>query len=308
MQAINTIQIPSIDKIHLICPVATPHPSFKRPSSKPTLPSILISSSATKRSPSHNTITHISGELTYSNSATTSTTTPLGEFSTRHRYITEHHHLLHQPTFIDCVITLEKEEPLGDVFLCGYPSWRSRSKDPCARGTVSSSAPVLPLPCQWASCAVTVKSFSPSCCSSSSTSSAQQIPFIVIVSKNISVYTMDINGSSFIHILDVLEDIPISPRFDQRPIVTTIGSIVAFSSLSRMTVFDIDVINVATVTSIGFNNNNNNNNNTNTNANTNTHYLVSQGGFKPPNGGFKPPIGGGGKPSPLGVQTPPWGV
>ena len=152
----------------------------------------------------------------------------LGSFSTRYRYVVEHHHLHHVSTALDCVVTLEKSEIRGDVFLCCYPKWRERSKDVCARGSVPGNTPMLPLPCQWASCAVTP-----------STSHLEQ-PFIVVVSSFVSVYTFA-NGS-FQHIFDLLEEIQVSPRFDQRPTVTTTGTMVAFSSRSKVTVIDIALV------------------------------------------------------------------
>ena len=232
MLAVSTLHLPSVDKIHTLCPVVTPRHKRPRPP-----PSFLVTDSATKKSPLHNTITHVSGELAHG----VTQNNILGVFSTRHRYVTEHHHLLNTAASLDCVVTLEKSEPLGNVFLCGYPHWRSTSTDPCARGSVPGAAPMLPLPCTWASCAVTNSNTAPVPTSAS-------LPLVVIVSTNISVYTMIESGAAFHHVLDVLNDIPVSPRVDQRPIITVMGSLVGYSSLSTITVFDINVASTTSMT------------------------------------------------------------
>ena len=98
---------------------------------------------------------------------------PIGIFRTRYPYIVQFHHLHSCKADIgagssgaagppvDCVFTLEKATPKGDLFLCAYPNWRSHA-------TSVTRGPQPPLPndddglqvhvsCNAASLAVTVQ-------------------------------------------------------------------------------------------------------------------------------------------------------
>ena len=106
---------------------------------------------------------------------------------------------------------------------------------------------MLPLPCQWASCAVTQNTaplVNSEALGASKSLDASPVPFIVVVSSFVSVYT--IMDGFFHHVLDILEEIQVSPRFDQRPTIAVMGSLVAVSSLSTVNVYDMDLIATGT--------------------------------------------------------------